>query len=176
MDSAQAPSALPDIVTDVSPGEIAERLSKASRRGDVSGFERDGSSWYITRFGAPFESMLRPTVEAHGDGSRITFTRSLKPVMPAVFAVVTVLTVWPGVWLTESLIASMFAESSFWKYTTWWYLPLAIVGGAWGLWAAWRQSNSTGDREGAERVEKIARVLGGEAAAAPASPSVEDAA
>lgn len=107
----------------------------------------------------------RPTSMARGVGptgsatTMLTFEVRLKPLWPTVFVVAMVLAIWPGVMLTESLLASIFQHTPWmWAYTWWWYMPLSIVGCPWAIWDVFRKS-----RRGA-KVSARAAIAGIEAA------------
>lgn len=161
--SAAAPDALPTVETGLSPVEIVNRLDIAARRGKMPGFVKGGSggvTFSLSDFGTPFESELLSRAEAAGGGNRSTlrFELKIKPRWPWVFAIVLVLTVWPGVWLTDSLLKTYITSYSF---PTWiWYLPLTVPFVPLGMWTAIKRSRASGRAEAMQLIERIRKELG----------------
>lgn len=152
--------------TTLSPGEITARLESLARRGKLAGYESPvkgvpGALFAAAAFGQVFDYRL----VAHADtpsekGTMLRF--SLVPVMrgPLIFWAAMALTVWPGVWLTDSMLTSYF---SWYTIDTWkWYLPLTVL----PLPFMWRKMSKTSlaaaVQHSSEQVEKIAQEIGGE--------------
>jgi len=118
--------------------EILIRLEKAARRGDLPGFERGGpaisgtpAAFFVDADAVPFEGMLVATAaKAEGEqaGTTLRLHTRLKQRMPWVFFVVLVLTAYPGVLLTESMIRTMVPGWAWlWSTVWWWYFPLSVI-------------------------------------------------
>lgn len=136
---------VPSLELTIEPQALLDRLDVLARRGRLAGFRRGrsgGPLFTAEAWGTPFDGVVGATLERDASGApRLRFVARLRPVAPALWAVAMVLSVWPGVWMTESFLASVFTSwPAAWKYTYWWYLPLAIVGAPWAVWVAWARS------------------------------------
>jgi hypothetical protein len=153
--AAPSSPALPTLRTALDAAAILARLDAAARRGRLPGLVAPAhrALFEVREFGEPFESTLVATLV---DGE-IRFALRLRPTMPLVFVLIVALTIWPGVWLTESFLAVL--GGSFWRWTWWWYLPLSVVGGAWALRSAWARSRATAALEAPRIIERIAGEL-----------------
>lgn len=153
--------------------EIVSALDAAARRGKLAGFEPGApGTAYLFRaeaFGTPFEGWLLahatptpPTTTTPGGGpsTTLTYSRRLKPLWPWTFALVLLLSVWPGVLLTESLLAAMLPTWTWlWKTTWYWYLPLSTLGGIAGMHQALKRSRLTIAASAHEAAETIKSLL-----------------
>jgi len=107
----------------------------------------------VRDFGGPFESIL----EARLADRQLHFTTRLRTTMTWVYFVILVATVWPGVWLTDSMLRTYFTG---YDYLTWmWYLPLTAPFVPWAMWAAIRKSRVRGRTEAAEIIASIRKLL-----------------
>lgn len=177
---------LPVVNTPLSPAAIVKRLDELARRGKLAGFHAGGSggtggtggagatervSFHVTDFGTPFETVLDARVRARAGpgsdgGTTLEFSTRLKPLMPLVFLAVLVTTVWPGVWLTDSILRVYFPSyGSFLSgrgWATWmWYLPLTVPFVPLSMWTAIKRSRASGYTQGKEMVQKIRAALEG---------------
>lgn len=150
---------------------IVARLDEAARRGKLPGFSdarsgggagAGGALFTITDFGSPFESVMVATALRADSDTRLSFEVRVKPLMPAVFAAVLVVTVWPGVWLTDSLLRTY--SSWYMSLPDWvtyaWYLPLTAPFCPPAFLAAVRKSRAAAAMEAQELVAKVAALLG----------------
>ncbi len=114
---------LPTVRTSLPDDEVRERLEAVARRGKLAGYEaKTGDTLFTIRdFGQPFESELR----ASRTGDTITHTVRLLPKTPTIFIIVLVLTVWPGVWISESFMKTYFPNTLATTYLWWWYILLS---------------------------------------------------
>lgn len=171
---------LPRVDVLLSPVEIVARLETAARRGRLPGFHRAGAEgrgggtsdalFVLTDFGTPFESVLEGLARAQGAGCVLTFRTRLKPLMPWVFTLMLVASVWPGVWLTDSLIRTYFPS---YDIATWkWYIPLTAPFVPLAIWSAVKRSRAAGHAAAEELIRKIQGLLGpgGPPAATPNAP------
>jgi hypothetical protein len=71
----------------------------------------------------------------------VEFSVAIKPLLPWVFAVMLVLSVWPGVLLAESLMTTYFGRAVG-SWTWWWYLPLTAPTTPWAIWWSVRRSRA----------------------------------
>ncbi|MGD9689194.1 MAG: hypothetical protein AB7K52_00405 [Phycisphaerales bacterium] len=155
-------SAVPAVVTSHPPEQVVRLLDASARRGRLAGFRPlPGGTPSLARFradafGSPFDGELVGRAERAGAQTRVMFRASVLPRMPIIFAVVLAATVWPGVVLTESMIASFFPGSSAWQWTWWWYIPLTLPFAPWAFWVAWSRSQSAVRSSALEVVTRIA--------------------
>lgn len=156
---------LPRVVCGVSVDEAVASLEAAARRGKMPGFHRAeskhgaGVAFVVTDFGTPFESVLVARSNVVGVGCELRFETRLKPLMPWVFAIALILTVWPGVWLTDSMLKTYFTG---YTWATWmWYLPLTVPFLPPAMWAAIKRSRTSARAEVLAMIETIGTALGG---------------
>lgn len=146
----------------------------------MAGFNRVGTTtpaqgliFTVSDFGTPFESVLegqaRP-MSGEGDaaasggavaggGCELSFAIRMKPKLAWVFGVVLVASVWPGVWLTDSMIRTYFPS---YDYKTWmWYIPLTAPFVPLGLMQAIKKSRASAQIEAAEIIERIRTLVQG---------------
>ncbi len=122
------PTTLEPLRTAHTPEQVLERVGQRARRGKLPGFEHapSGADWLfsVTDVGTPFEGRVLVHAARDGDSTELRFESKLKPTLPAVFAILLLVTIWPGVWMTDSLLVTYF---SWYRIETWWwYLPLTI--------------------------------------------------
>lgn len=156
---------LPIVRTTHTVEQALERLGRASKRGKLPGFHRSEpgcphAAWFEI-FGKYFDHRL--TVRAEPEASGLALSFENRPVMwrVAAFWAIVVLSVWPGVLLMHSLLASYFwgYPRSIW-ITCAWYLPLAVVPIPWVWRTAWRQSTAIADAEARKTIGLVASHLG----------------
>jgi hypothetical protein len=100
-----------------------QTLESLARRGKLPGYRAlSDSSFRVDAFGNPFDADLIATITST-DPLELRFTLRVRRMFPLVFALVTLLTIWPGVLITDSLIPG---EWGWWP-TAYWYLPLTIL-------------------------------------------------
>lgn len=153
------------VVCDLSPEVVMTRLDVAARRGRMPGF-RVGPSpslFTVAAFGTPFDGELRVMAEPGASGSggptSLRFISRMQRRGPGIFLLLCAITIWPGVWLTDSMLKSYFTS---YHYQTWmWYLPFTIGPLPW----VWRRSMRKSRAEIAEsarsQIDAIARETGG---------------
>jgi hypothetical protein len=164
---------LPRVTSALSGIEAVNVLDAAARRGKLPGFHKGqgGAAFEISDFGTPWESVLvaqaRPIAgsgagEATGGGCEIGFSLRMKTGMAWVYAIVLVLTVWPGSWLTDSMLrtySSTYAGWSWWA-TPVWYFPLTVPFVPLTMWQALRKSRQTARQDAGELIEKVRKLVG----------------
>lgn len=115
---------LPAVCADAAPTAVVEALATASKRGRMPGFKRSGDSTFeAALFGAPFDRVLVGHAEPDGNGTRVRFSVRTPPLLPWIFAVLLIVSIWPGIVLVDHLIPGDWG----WWPTWWWYLPLTII-------------------------------------------------
>lgn len=166
--TGQGAADLARVETPRSTGEVLATLDALARRGKLPGFVAGpvGSGWLfaVDAFASPFDGQVRARVEGQDAGARRTrlrFEVRLKPVWPAVFVVSMLLAIWPGVVLTESLLASFFPHTPWtWAYTWWWYMPLSIVSTPLAIREAIARSRKGAEASAQEVIGELAAALG----------------
>lgn len=175
---------LPRLRTALTDAQIVERLTKASRRGKMAGFHGEAPRgvsggdvlpvWFEV-FGQYFDRRLIVRAErdsadrgavaedaASGGGSRVLrFENRVKTFRIWAFWVLTGLSVWPGVLLLHSMMATYFGwyPRAMWV-TCAWYLPLTVLPVPWMWSTAWKKSAAVADAEARQSIARIAGHLG----------------
>jgi hypothetical protein len=153
---------LPSVRTQLSAPAALEALRTASRRGRLPGFAPlSGTSFCTDAFSEPFDRTLHGELAADGSGSVIRFVLRARWKLPAIFAVVAALSVWPGVWLTESLMETWFPGSWIAHNTYAWYLPLSMIPLPWAAWAMWQKTARAAHASAMATIPKIAAEVSG---------------
>lgn len=155
---------LPSVECKLPPAEVMERARQLSRRGKLPGFAQTSATGFrADAFATPFEYTLTCTIEAAGDGSRLRFRATMNRRMPWVYALVLLATVWPGVWVTDSMLRTYFSWYTI--ETWWWYLPITVLPLPW-MWSSFlRKSRAGADSSARELIAVIASGVGGVAGA-----------
>lgn len=164
---------LPQVWVPIGTPEITSRLSAAARRGKFAGFRQGnrGAVFSVRDFGGPFESVLRATARgsAPDDGTTLGFTLTLRTGLAWMYLTLLVVTVWPGVWLTDSMLRTYFTGYNF---QTWmWYIPLTAPFVPWAMMLAIRRSRARGRIAAEPIIDSIAAILGGRVIRGAESPS-----
>ncbi len=159
---------LPTIYTHLSPVEVANTLDAIARRGKLPGFHKGPQpgrriaspdiAFHITDFGTPCESVMDAYAQPRGSGCELSFSLRLKPLVPWLFAIASILTVWPGIWLTDSMLSAYFPSygGSWFKSWIWvWYGLLTIPFVPLGTWQVVRKSRNTAHAEALDLINKI---------------------
>jgi hypothetical protein len=151
--------ALSVVRTSVSTQEVCSKLDAAASRGRLPGLVLNGRQsalFSITDFGHPFEGVLIARRDSLND---LRFETRLKPIGPALFAIVLVLAVWPGLLLTDSMLRVYFSWYDI--PTWWWYLPLTVPSSPWAWRSAIRKSRESVHQRAQELIGKVAAEVGG---------------
>lgn len=159
-DVCPAGDALPSLTTTLSSAEIREKLDVAARKGRMPGLELQSQAgiFEIREFGQPFESTLTATAAAGVDGFQtIEFQSKIRPMFPTVFAVMLVVSIWPGIYLVDSMVRHYFSWYDI--PTWWWYLPLTVPTSPWAFWSAVKKSRASASVEARRLIERVATEL-----------------
>lgn len=159
--SQPIPSALPDVRTSLAAPEVVERLERLSKRGKLPGFARGSGQvlFSVEAYATPFEGVVEAHAETTPQATLLRFSYRMLTRLPAIFAVICVLTVWPGVILTDSLMKTYFPAFTESVPTAWWYLPLTVLPFPW-MWMSWlKKSRAMGIQSAQEQVAKISAEL-----------------
>ncbi len=153
------PDPLPDLLTPHAPDEVVRRLDLAARRGRVAGFRREpGPALFsVEAFATPFEHKLLATARAEGQQTRLSFRPVMLPRIPWIYGIVIAFCIWPGVWLTHSMLVTWFGDWYFaeeWK--TWaWYIPLTVIPLPWAVRRLWVKSRGEAHADALAQIDKL---------------------
>jgi hypothetical protein len=154
--------ALPRVRTALAPEAIVARLDFASRRGRLAGFRPGPGLFSVAAFGQPFDRVLIADARGEEGGTVLEFRSALLLKWPAIFIAVTLFTIWPGVWLTDSLLSTYFASYPWWGLRTWmWYLPLTVLPLPWMAKGMWQKSEGLAHDSAHRAIRKIAAEVDG---------------
>lgn len=160
-DSVVAPT-LPDALVVALPrDEVVARLDALARRGKLPEctLNRGNIVFSVQAYGAPFDSVLEGIARPGIQPLRIDLRLRMLPKLPLIFALVILLTIWPGVWLTDSMLRTYFG--TWYDFQTWmWYLPLTIIPLPWTLRGMVRRSRLAARLSAAEILADITPALG----------------
>jgi hypothetical protein len=160
--AADAP--LPVLRAPLSVDAAVKKLDALSRQGKLAGFQsggdgRAGVVFSAAAFSEPFDRELLATVrQADANGATFEFRLRVLPKVPLIFAAVIVLSIWPGVWLTDSMLRTYFSWYTI--ETWWWYLPLTILPLLWYVPNTWKKSKRMAHESALEVIAKMAKELG----------------
>lgn len=146
-DPAKAPPV--ELTSSLAPDEAHAALAQAGRRGKLPGFEALGAAGFKLDCEAlPFDYELLGDITAGPEGSKISLRARRLPLMPWIFGVTLILTVWPGVWLTDSLLDVYWTKYANWgESMPWltyaWYLPLTALPLPW-VWRGLTRKSAAG--------------------------------
>lgn len=166
--------ALPTLIVPLDAEAILSRIDAASRRGRMPGFVARPPSglFLVDAWGTPFDHDLVAVAEPAASGTRLSFSLRLRRRMPTIHAVILLLTIWPGVWLTDSMLKIWFnwyydltqkpalVWGGFEVFTYLWYIPLCVLPLPWFWRSIMRRSRRTAHASALETIAKIARELG----------------
>jgi len=125
-----APEPLPISLT---PIQVCERLTVLSQSGKLPGYDdanragRFNALFVADIFAQPFDRRLIARVEHTDQGPRLVYTVRPKLRNPAIYAIVLLITLWPGLPITDSIISSYSDWYAAHIATWWWYLPLMAL-------------------------------------------------
>ena len=145
------------------PEQAVDRLEQAAKRGQLPGFSRGGSDhlFEVDAYGAVFEYGLRAKASNVAGRTTLAFSLVLRRKVPAIMAVVFVLSIWPGLPMTDSMLrtwSTWYDGLPSWT-TLGWYLPLTIVPLPW-MWLSWhRASRLAANKQAKVQLETIGTVL-----------------
>lgn len=139
---------------------VVRRMRALSQRGKLPGFEETSDGFRALAYGWVFDYDLRYRVDEGPGGSTLTPALELKRKMPAIVIAVLLLSIWPGVWITDSMLATYFDwyPREFWK-TCAWYLPLTVIPMPWVWKTAMGRSRMLAEESARELSERIGAEL-----------------
>jgi len=155
------------LLSDLAASEILATLGKAARRGRLPGFDARGADgFHVEADAVPFPYELVGSIgtgERGGSIVRLHLRRLTR--LPLIFGAVLALTVWPGVWLTDSLLSTYWPSYGRWSADTpWltyaWYLPITLVPIPWMWRSLARKSRDAALASAREQAATIAELVG----------------
>jgi hypothetical protein len=151
--------AIPTLHAQVSADDLSERLEEASRRGRLPGLKHGATrdSFRVRLYGGQFDRLLEGEAADRPGGCTLTMRTRLLPGMPLVFAAVCLFTIWPGVWLMDSMLTTYWPASQGWWPTWTWYLPLTILPLPFAVRKVWRSSRGLATEDLRKTLTSIAR-------------------
>lgn len=123
----------------------------------MPGFHPAVGSFRVRIFGEAFERELIASIAPEGEGSVVRFRLRLMPMMPLVLGITTLVAIWPGVWLTDSMLKAYYPPAQDWWPTWAWYLPLTVLPLPWAARSMWRKSQATAAEEVRKTIEAVER-------------------
>lgn len=163
---AKQPLSVGELRAPMHRDEAIWKLEVMSRRGRLPGFRKTLTGCGVAAHGKPFDMvMYLDGVEREGGQAAFTTRLLLERRVPAIAAVIFVLTVFPGVLLTDSFMRLHLDFYGRWTndglQTWWWYIPLSVVSLVWAWFSAIAKSKKSGAESGEQALAKIAAELGG---------------
>lgn len=162
------PASLPgSLTTPLTPQAAMARLDAAARRGQLAGFtpSTDGRSFKVEAFAEPFDHELLATWSDPTSGSvtpghaHLKFTLLMLRKAPLIFWAIAIFSVWPGVWLTDSMLRMYFTSYDF---PTWvWYLPLTVLPLPFMWFRSLRKSRALALASAHEAIQRLATHVDG---------------
>lgn len=150
---SQPPQPLPTLSVRCDAPQVGTRLDALSKRGKLPDYRREGSGFRVKAFGNQMDMTLVGTISTTAEGSEIRFTLEREWKLIWIYAAITVLTMWPGLALTDSMISTYFTGYDFdtWK----WYVPLIVVPTPILGWFEVRKSQRMARESAAELIERM---------------------
>jgi hypothetical protein len=160
---------LPRVRTGHDAEEIVATLRTLAKRGKLPGFVspgRGGGLFTVDAFGTPFDKYMTAEASEREGVTELSWRLDLKRKMPAILLVMLIVSVWPGLPLTDSLMKTYFAFYRDWTsgwFSTWmWYLPMTVptVPLTWHI--AMKRTRISTHQHAHETAAKIAAALDGQ--------------
>lgn len=135
---------------------VVRRMRALSQRGRLPGFEETADGFKALAYGWVFDFDLAFRIEDSPGGCTLTPALVLKRRMPAIVLALLAFSIWPGVWITDSMLSTYFTwyPHEFWK-TCAWYLPITILPMPWVWKTAIRRSRLLAEESARELAERV---------------------
>lgn len=152
--STNAATPLPSVECACDADAVGARLDALAKRGKLPDYARDRRTFRVCAYGNLVDSTLHATITDDTPGSaRIAFNLRRQWKVPLIVAGATVLTVWPGMWLTDSMLSTYF---EWYRFQTWmWYLPVMVAPMPVWLWLEIKKSGRLADESARELIERV---------------------
>lgn len=152
-----------ELSTQHSRDEVLEAMRGLSKAGKLAGFaeskQTQSELFRVAAFAMPFDHELVAHARDDAGKTLLAFAPKLLLKMPIAMIIVSVLSVWPGVWLTDSMIRTYFPSYDY--NTNLWYIPLTVLSLVWYGIGSWRRSAREARESAHEAMLKIEAVLPG---------------
>lgn len=133
--------------------QVCSKLDALSKRGKLPDYKREGSQFRLSAYGNQMDMTLAGHIAAVDGGSEIHFELQRQWKLIWIYAAVTVLTLWPGMALTDSMLSTYFSGYDF---ATWmWYIPLVVLPTPIFAWREVRKSERMAVVSAGEMIERI---------------------
>ncbi len=130
-----------------------------AKRGELGGFERIGTGFVADVHSEPFDHRLRGVVRASPRGCEVELSLSMLKRGPLINLAILVLSLWPGMWLTETMLSTYFSGYRLTStQTAMWYVPLTLLPLPWMI-RGFLRSRETARREARGIAERIGNLL-----------------
>lgn len=160
-------ASLPRVITGMPAMELQKALAQRAKQGKLAGYQPQGPrSFTLDAAGGLYERTLIATIISDtadkDEHTEIWFEGKLKRTIPIVVIAVLIFTLWPGVWLTDSILSTWFGwyRMGIW-WTCAWYIPLTLLAVP-GFWAHFKKSERESWADAEKAIGKIARIGDGE--------------
>lgn len=159
------------LLTRLHAPEVAVALSKAGRRGKLPGYDApDDTSFRVDCDAVPFEYALVGSIKpvsGQDPSTQVQLSLVRRPLMPTIFALTIAVSIWPGVWLTDSILGVYWSTYSRWSasmpwLTYAWYLPLTVLPLPW----MWRSFANKSKAQALASARKLVKAIEQEVEAA----------
>lgn len=150
---------LPQLQTALPAAAVLSTLEALARKGKLAGFTpgADAASFSVEAFSTPFDHRLDASLKPRDGGTRIEFSTVMLRKAPAIFLFTSLLTIWPGEWLTDSMLRMYFPS---YDMRTWlWYLPLTVLPLPWVWFRSVAKSRSMSLASATEAVATISSAI-----------------
>lgn len=149
------------IRTPKSSQEIVSLLEAHAKKGKLPGFEPKGVQglFRVDAFGMSVDYDLVAHATGDASGTELTFTLVSQRKFHLVMAISIVLTIWPGMWMTDSMLRTWFRSYDF---ATWmWYVPIMILPLPWLWYSVTLKSRKAASEHAREQLTTIAGCIDG---------------
>jgi hypothetical protein len=158
---------LPRLITKKPAADLQTALALRAKQGKLPGYTRlSDRAFELEAFGSLYDRTLTATIISDtadkDEHTEIWFEGRLKRMMPIAVIAVLIFTIWPGVWLTDSLLGVWFNwyRLNIW-WTSAWYIPLTLLAIP-AFWAHFKKSEKASWEHARETIGKLARIADGE--------------
>ncbi len=155
---------LPALSTPLSPEAALAALLDMAKRGELGGFERTNNGFIADVHSEPFDHRLLGVVRASAHersphGSTVEFSLSMLKRGPLISLTILVLSLWPGMWLTDTMLSTYFSGYRLTPtQTAMWYVPLTLLPVPWMI-RGFLRSRESARREARGLAERITNRL-----------------
>lgn len=152
------------ITSPLAPDEAMGKLAAAAKAGRLPGFVRGegDASFRVSVLAGIFDHDLWAVVTGAGPTSIEFQLRPRKPLVIVMIAAV-IISFWPGLPITDSMLRLYFPSYHEWGVETWWwYLPLVAISIP-PLWKQWKRAQRQAQTEATGVAQRIASLIGGQA-------------